>query len=203
MNPEPNRTENGSDGSRARHDLSRDGGRTPSAEAIQTILEQRARALATIPPRAPLASEVLHLAAFALKGERYAIETRFVRRIGRLAHYTPVPGAPGPLLGVFNSGGEILPLFDLASLFGASGGESSGSPRLIVLGEEHEELGLLVDGADEILVIRLEQILPPSSVSDAESRSLIRGVTEDALIVIDGEQLLADQRLMIDQGTEG
>ncbi|WP_422929894.1 chemotaxis protein CheW [Singulisphaera sp. PoT] len=173
-----------------------------SAEKVKAILEGRARVLATVPPKAPLASEVLNLAVFELAGERYALETRFVRRIGRLGHYTPVPGAPSLLLGVFNSGGEIIPLIDLAVLFGVGGDGPTSSSLLVVLGEDHEEFGLLVDKTDEVLVIRLEEILPPTAVGETEGRSLIRGVTEDALIVIDGEQLLADPRLMIDQGLD-
>ncbi len=172
-------------------------------ERVREILEERARILAAVPPREPLASEVLQLATLSIRGERYAIETRFVRRIGRLDHYTPVPGAPPLLLGVFNSGGEILPLFDLASLFGANGGEGSEGTHLVVFGEADEEFGGLVNGTDEVLTLGLEEILSSSSVAETAGRALIRGITEDALIVIDGEQLLSDDRLKIDQGTEG
>ena len=89
-----------------------------SPEQAKAVLDERARALARVPPAAPKASEVLEIATFALANEHYGVETRYVREVVRLADYTPLPGAPAFLVGVLNLRGEILALIDLRTFFG-------------------------------------------------------------------------------------
>ncbi len=84
------------------------------------MLDERARALARVPPAAPKASEVLEIATFALANEHYGVETRFVREVVRMADFTPLPGAPSFLVGVLNLRGEILALIDLRTFFGVA-----------------------------------------------------------------------------------
>lgn len=169
---------------------------------VQAILEARARVLARVPPRPPDASEVLELATFHLNNERFAIETRYVRRIIGLGLYEPVPGTPDVLRGVTNSGGEILALFDLRVLFGGSPGVTTEATRVVILGDDREEFGVLADAADEVVTVRLDELHPGSSWREGADRQLLRGVTADALIVIDGGVLLRDERLVIDHREE-
>src|SRR5262245_46166269 len=73
-----------------------------SPERARAVMEERARALARVPPAAARAADVLEVVIFALADELYAIETRHVREVSRLTDATPVPGAPDFLLGVLN-----------------------------------------------------------------------------------------------------
>src|SRR5947209_17100846 len=79
-----------------------------SPERARAVMEERARTLARIPPRAPHATEVLEVVTFGLADERYAVETRHVREVVRPAEFTPVPGAPDFLVGLVNLRGDIL-----------------------------------------------------------------------------------------------
>lgn len=177
-------------------------GRRLTADQVRTVLDERAKTLAQVPARSPDAAEVLELATFSLGSERYAIETCFVRRITRLGHYTPVPGVSDLLLGVTNVGGEILAVFDFRILVGGVRQETTDQTRILVLGADHEEFGILADAAHEVLVLRHDDLFAPPGSLDGAARHLLRGVTADALIVVDGEALLRDQRLVIDQGDE-
>jgi purine-binding chemotaxis protein CheW len=174
----------------------------PSAARIRDVLDERARRLARVPDRRPDAAEVLEVATFSLDDERYAIETRHVRRVARLGDCVPLPGAPEALVGVINSGGEILAVFDLRVLFGRPRGRPNEPTYVIILGDEREEFGILADVAHEVVTMRVDAILAPSAALDDSRRHLLLGVTEEALVVFDGDALLGDERLIIDQGDD-
>lgn len=184
-----------------------------AAEKARRIMDERALALAQTPHRTPIAAEVIEVAIFVVSGETYAIETRYIRKIVRPADLafspasgdraidviTPVPGAPEVLAGVINFRGEILAVFDLAIFLGLAAREIGEKSRIIVLGDERDDLGLLVDEARRTTTLRIDELIePPASVGEA-NRSCIRGVTTDALIVLDGSALPRDRRLLVDQ----
>jgi purine-binding chemotaxis protein CheW len=175
-----------------------------SAERGQAVLAERARLLARVPRQAPQAAEVLEVLIFSLGAERYAVETWFVRKVERYEECAPVPGTPEYLAGVVNLRGDILAVFDPSKFFHVPGARSvsDGNARVIVMGRDLPELGLVVDAVHEVATVRVDEVLEaPASVTGA-SRDFINGVTRDALIVIDGHALLHDDRLVIDQAEE-
>jgi purine-binding chemotaxis protein CheW len=173
----------------------------PTPKRKQEILEERARRLAgaPAPPIAPApGAPVLEVVVFALGNEEYALETRHVREVVRLADCTPLPGAPLFLLGVFNLRGDILAVFDLRSVFGIAGQRPAEGARVLVLGGERAEFGLLADAAREVRVVRADEVLQPPGAVAGAGREYVRGVTKEALVVLDGAVLLGDRRLFID-----
>jgi len=104
---------------------------------------------------------------------------------------------------VSNLRGEILAVIDLHRFFGLPPAEPSESTRVIVLGVEGPEFGVLVDAMREATMLRADHLLdPPGSVAGV-GREHLRGVTEDALIVLDGRVLLREEAFYIDQADEG
>jgi purine-binding chemotaxis protein CheW len=173
-----------------------------SPERARQVMGERARLLARVPPRAPEAAEVLEVVTFALAGERYAVETRHVREVVRFDGLTPVPGAPDFLAGLLNLRGEILAVFDLRRFFGVADPGRTERERVIVLGGDRAEFGVLADAVHEVTPLRVEMVRePPASVAGA-GRDFLRGVTPGALIVLDGAVLLTDRRLFIEQAEE-
>ena len=128
-----------------------------------------------------------------------------MRRVVRIddVTLTPIPGTPDVLTGVINMGGEILAVFDLGRLFGMPGVTRTEQSRVLVLGQDRDELGLLADAAREVRPLRIDAILEPPGSLEGIGRTTLRGVTADALIVLDGAALLRDPRLVIDPGEEG
>lgn len=64
-----------------------------------------------------------------------------------LAELPPVyrlPGAPAWFAGMANLHGDLVPVFDLAALFGVAHGE--GKPMLLVLGHGEARAGVVIDG---------------------------------------------------------
>jgi purine-binding chemotaxis protein CheW len=172
----------------------------PTPEQATAVLEERARALARVPARPPPASEVLEVVTFALADETYAIELAYVRKIVPLIDLTPVPGAPDPFVGVINARGEILAVIDLRRVYAIVGGAGTGHSWVLILGGERNEFGLLADSVLDVMTLRTDAVLELPGSATGIGRQYLRGVTADALIVLDGAVLLRDERLVIDQG---
>ena len=175
---------------------------SPSPEVTRAILAERARLLARVPAVPAGASEILSVMIFTLGNERYAVESRFLRGIVRVTDITPVPETPDFFAGVTNVRGEILALVDLRKLFGIAVTGLTDLSRIVVLGLERAELGLLADAVHEVMTLRRDALLePPGPVAGIGPDTLL-GITEDALIVLDGEALLADPRLFVGLGAD-
>ncbi len=70
-----------------------------------------------------------------------------VREVERVSRVVPVPGAPEFIRGLVNLRGEILPLLDLAALFGRKG--EPPAPRLIVA---------QASSADPVVALMVEEL---------------------------------------------
>lgn len=170
----------------------------PSPERAAAVLSGRARKLAQI-PEASQDGDSLQLLKFRRGSEWFGIELRFVRGIAELGPLVSVPGTPELLAGVTNRRGSVLGVFDLCGLFGSPVERGGTDPRIMVFGEHREEFAILVDEAHEYETIVQADILAPSSgVADKVRNKWIRGITKDALIVLDGALFLVDPRLTID-----
>lgn len=169
-----------------------------SPERVRALMDERARALAR-PPAPREAADVRDVLTFALGAERYAIETRYVREVVRLAEFSPVPGAPEFVLGVTNLRGEILCLVDLRKFFDVSSKGLTDLSRMVVMGIERAEFGVLVDETFEIAKLPPDHIVPaPESVAGV-GREYLLGVTREALIALDGAAVLRDPQLYVNQ----
>jgi purine-binding chemotaxis protein CheW len=169
----------------------------PSPESARAIMDERARRLADAGARQVEPTQVLETLGFGLGVERYAVESKHVREVVRLVDFTPVPGAPEFLLGITNLRGQVLVLADLRKFFGLRQQGLSDLARVVVVGTDRPELGILADEAHELRSIPVTEIQdPPESMSGIGSEYLL-GVTKDALIVLDGARLLTDPRLFV------
>jgi len=162
-------------------------------------MDERARALARagVEPRPP--GEMIEVLVFVLGNETYAIETRWVHEVARFTDFTPVPGAPEFALGITNLRGEVLAVVDLRKFFGVAVKGVTDLSRLVVLGSERAEFGVLADATREVRALRSDEVLETVEPVAGIGRDYLRGVTKDALIVLDGAVLLQDGRLFVNQ----
>lgn len=175
----------------------------PTPEQSRALMDERARALARIPSQPPAPSEVIEVATFTLSGERYAVETKYISKVVRLTDFTPVPGTPEFLGGVLNLRGEILALIDLRAFFGIAQPGLTDLSRIIVLGLDRDEFGIMADAVQEVTTLRVDEVFEaPGSLPGGGGRAALLGVTADARIVLDGAALLRDEALFIDQSDE-
>ena len=76
-------------------------------------------------------------------GESYAFAVESVLEVADLGEIAPVPGAEAEVLGVRNLRGEVLPVFDLASVFGI--GRDGVAQRLLVVEHNGQRAGFAID----------------------------------------------------------
>jgi purine-binding chemotaxis protein CheW len=169
-----------------------------SVEQTRAILDERARLLSRPHIEASPSTGSRDVLFFAVGGERFVVETTYVREIVRLVDFTPVPGAPDFVVGVSNYRGQILCVVSLRSILGAPSSLTDLS-RIVVMGLETAEFGILADRTEAISVLRASEVLPLSESVTGTGRGYLLGVTREAVLVLDGRQLLHDSRLFVDQ----
>ncbi len=127
-----------------------------------------------------------HVATFFLSKEEYGVDVRLVQEIIRVTEITQVPRAPKFIKGVINLRGRIIPVVDLKLKLSLGEVESSRQARIVVVKVRDRLIGLLVDGASQVLKLPVSSIEPaPTEVVTREEHH-IRGVAklEDRLIIL-------------------
>lgn len=163
-------------------------------EAIKERLQQRAQQYAK--PSKQQESyqsdrkDVYQLLTFDLGSERYGIDVSIVTSVRAIKKLTRVPGAPSFYRGVVNVRGQIITVLDLRILLSLGINTSEIPPEIIVVAYNDLELAILADHVSAV-----ERI--PVDVIEPIEMTYARGVTLGRLVVLDTEQLLADERLFV------
>jgi len=84
----------------------------------------------------------------AVGDERYALPVQSVLEVAEAAPVAPVPRGGRALIGVRNLRGEVLPVFDLASVLGRGAG--GRGRRHVVVEQGSRRAGLAVDGVEDV-----------------------------------------------------
>jgi purine-binding chemotaxis protein CheW len=111
--------------------------------------------------------------------ESYSLPIGNVREIAVLGEVALLPGAPGPVLGVLNLHGQVLPVIELAGMLGIP---HKARPLRIVIAEDGGRLaGLAVDSVTgvEVLPETSEEVASPHLLGAA----LVDGVLVGAIDV--------------------
>jgi chemotaxis signal transduction protein len=116
--------------------------------------------------------------------ETYAVAVEHVIEVAELGKLSPVPGAHGSVLGVRNLRGEVLPVFDLASVLGIP---SQDLPSCLLV-TEHGSLraGFAIDEVTDVGAI-------PPVAEETQSNLLSGAALDDSGLVgvVDVERLFA------------
>jgi twitching motility protein PilI len=107
-------------------------------------------------------------------GENYALPVEDVLEVADLGEIAPVPGAHPAVLGVRNLRGLVMPVVDLASVFGLP--ESSTPDRIVIAEHEGITAGLAVDS-----IIGVEHL--PEASEEVDSPHLVGAALADGALV--------------------
>lgn len=161
-------------------------------DADMELLERRAAELA-VPPEAEDDTARLDVVTVQVAGGGlYAFETRHVRRVVRNAGLCRLPGAAGQLLGLVLVDGDAVPVKDLAAVLALAQPDRT-RPLVLLLDGPHPPLGLLVDEVESSRRLAWAELTQVTDEPDGE-RSVERGITEDGVVLLDAELLLADDQ---------
>lgn len=180
-----------------------DAGAAPTAEERKNILRARARKFATAAKAEDAAGESLAIVEFTLSGERYGIESIYIRETCPLSEFTPVPCTPSFVLGVMNVRGQVLSIVDLGRFFDLPAKGITDLNKVIVLSSGDLEFGILADevvGVNTIPVREMQASLPTLTGVRAE---YLKGVTNDRVTILDAHKILTDKRLIVQEEVSG
>ncbi len=169
---------------------------SPTPERARLILDERARCLALAPAQ-PRQSQSSAAVVFTRARGRFAIETQFVREVFHPGETMPVPGAPAFVHGVANFRGELLVLVDLCRVLGLGEPDAGPARDALVLGEDEVAFGIIADEVLAVTSIAADALPDLRSAHGAMPAQVVRGITVDGLVMLDGAALLADRRLVI------
>lgn len=164
----------------------------------QRILKERARLMAD-EEAAENSGKTTEVLRFSLHPERFAIESPYVKEVITLENLTPLPGIPPFVMGIMSYRGRILSAINLRNFLNLTETGLSEMNKVIVLGDDEMEFGLVADkieGTENILDADISE--PPYSLSE-RGRELIKGIAGSEVVLLDGNKLLHHKQMIIDQ----
>jgi purine-binding chemotaxis protein CheW len=164
-----------------------------SSSSAAEILAARAQRLARRTTAGDNQALTVEMLGFTVGRERFAVESRFVFSVVQLANLVPLPGAQTPVVGLTPWRGDVLTVLDLRRVVGGAPRALDDLGKVIVLGETGPEFGVLADTLDGLLPVDPTALHPLSATRNVEIPGLLRGVTADAVHVLDAKTLIAHQ----------
>lgn len=136
--------------------------------------------------------EVVQLVGFIVGEEEYAIPILNIKEIIKPIEYTRVPSVPEYVLGVFNLRGSVIPLIDLRKKFSLGSVKPGPSTRYIVMKDEENVAGFVIDRLTEAIRIKRSRIdAPPETL--VKDKGMIYGIgkrDQNILTILKVEALL-------------
>jgi purine-binding chemotaxis protein CheW len=166
------------------------------------ILRDRARLLARVDAQED-ARASLEVVEFKLANERYALETRHVQGVHPPRDLTPLPGTPPFVSGIVNLRGRILPVLDLKKFFDLPERGLTDLHRIILVRGGDLEFGILADQIVGVQRIAQERLATKLATLEGLQSDYLKGVTDDHVVVLDFERIVADPRIVVDDDTSG
>jgi purine-binding chemotaxis protein CheW len=124
------------------------------------------------------------IVVFALDDTRCALSLSAVERPVRAVAITPLPNAPGIVLGVINAQGRIIPVVDVRKRFRFPEREMNVDDRFILARTTRRTVALVVDAVLGVRELAAGELV--SAKRDLPFASYLQGVAkmEDGLVMI-------------------
>ncbi|MCC5863398.1 MAG: chemotaxis protein CheW [Gammaproteobacteria bacterium] len=113
--------------------------------------------------------------AFRVGDECYAIELVVVKEVITPPPIVPVPGAPPEVLGVINLRGSVVTVINSRRVLSLDGVPTGAQARVLVLDEDGQEVGVLVDSVDDILHVDVDALDPVPAEGSGATTTHVRG----------------------------
>lgn len=161
---------------------------TPDAGDAE-VLRRRAERLARAPAADAIGAAATQVLEFAVGAQRCLLDTDCLREVQLLRDLMPVPMAAAALAGIVQWRGRMLPVLDLAALLALSGTRQAAT-RMLVLGRQAAVLALAVGEVHGLQLLAADEVERRSQPLEGMRPDIVRGVTRDGHLFLDGERLL-------------
>jgi purine-binding chemotaxis protein CheW len=141
-----------------------------------------------------LSKNITEWVTFRLGSEKYGVNVMMVREVLKNIEITPVPGAPAFVLGIINLRGNVVTVIDTRMRFALPEKETDDNSRIMIIEEDGEVVGMLVDSVAEVATLSDSDIELAPNVGNDESSKYIYGVTkwnDDLLILVELHKFLS------------
>lgn len=146
-----------------------------------------------------MSGEDLHLIVFRLNEFELALPVLSIVEVLLADGIVELPGAPSGVEGVIEHQGQAIAVVDLARRWNLEPRPELARHVLVVGGERHR-VGLLVDGAREVLRTPAASMLPTPRLPAGPPASLLRGLIQrgDRRILVIAPESLFDPQFFLD-----
>ena len=138
-------------------------------------------------------SNNLELATFYVGDALYGMDILRVQEINRLMDFTMVPQSPEYVMGIMNLRGQIVTVIDLSKKLGLSETDLKEESRNIIVNDQGEYIGLLVDRISDVVRTDTDKIEPPPSNMGGVQGRFLQGVfkmDKNLIGILNVEELL-------------
>ncbi|MEI8011732.1 MAG: chemotaxis protein CheW [Candidatus Omnitrophota bacterium] len=138
------------------------------------------------------AAAVKQFVCFKLANEEYAIDIQLIQEVIKVPKITNIPQMPEFSLGVINSRGIIIPVFDLRKKFCLSDKAFTHETRILVASIDNVPISLVVDCILDNVKFNMAEIDPAPTVKMNIDRAYVQGLGElegRMIVILDLEKM--------------
>ena len=130
---------------------------------------------------------------FVINNQKYALSSKYITEIIEILPITKVPFLPEYMKGIINLRSTIIPVMDARMRFGMEPIEYSERTCIIIIENEANKIGLIVDAVNEVLTIPPKQIMESTKEKNDLKESFVNGISQInnyIQLIIDGDSLV-------------
>ena len=130
---------------------------------------------------------------FVINNQKYALSSKYITEIIEILPITKVPFLPEYMKGIINLRSTIIPVMDARMRFGMEPIEYSERTCIIIIENEANNIGLIVDAVNEVLTIPPKQIMESTKEKNDLKESFVNGISQinnDIQLILDCDSLV-------------
>ena len=130
---------------------------------------------------------------FVINNQKYALSSKYITEIIEILPITKVPFLPEYMKGIINLRSTIIPVMDARMRFGMEPIEYSEKTCIIIIENEANKIGLIVDAVNEVLTIPPKQIMEYTKEKNDLKESFVNGISQinnDIQLILDCDSLV-------------
>ena len=130
---------------------------------------------------------------FVINNQKYALSSKYITEIIEILPITKVPVLPEYMKGIINLRSTIIPVMDARMRFGMEPIEYSERTCIIIIENEANKIGLIVDAVNEVLTIPPKQIMESTKEKNDLKESFVNGISQinnDIQLILDCDSLV-------------
>ena len=130
---------------------------------------------------------------FVINNQKYALSSKYITEIIEILPITKVPFLPEYMKGIINLRSTIIPVMDARMRFGMEPIEYSERTCIIIIENEANNIGIIVDAVNEVLTIPPKQIMESTKEKNDLKESFVNGISQinnDIQLILDCDSLV-------------